>query len=74
MAFLGGIIQTTMPNVKKFIPILLGFFALAYLIGAFASASFDISKWDAFLRGAVAIIGGFISTGVAFAFSAEDPK
>lgn len=36
-------------------------FALFYFLGAFAQASFDISKWSADARIIVAVFGGFLS-------------
>jgi len=50
-----------MINLFKTALIVLLTFAFFYLLGAFYSASFDISKWTYDARFAISSIGGFLS-------------
>jgi hypothetical protein len=50
-----------MINLFKTALIVLLTFAFFYLLGAFYSASFDISKWSIDTRFAIVFIGGFFS-------------
>jgi len=53
---------------KTAICIWLGVFFLCYLLGSFASASFNVGTWGESSRAFVAFVGGIVSSAVTAAY------
>ena len=63
-----------MNKLNKHVLPFLALFLVSYLLGAFYSVSFDISKWQQMTRLTVVIFGGLISFLASPLLSEDDNK